>query len=411
MLYEADRHESLSPTPWNERTARSCITAIINEAVDRYSPEMLWPSHPEETFSPDAHWNLYVGAAGTIWALAHLASKTGSITDLAAIVPALLEPNRVWLERDHANDPFSTYGLLTGDTGILLVQARLGDLGSATRRIGSIVDANRDNPAREFMWGSPGTMLASLWLYERTGDGHWAERFRRDAEILWTKLEFSDEAGCFLWTQHLYGHEAVHIGAVHGFAGNAFAVIRGWPLLSPGSQARWAELCAQSLRHTARYEDGCANWPQSIGKHRPGRTAMLVQHCHGAPGIVNCFAGLPDSSIDDLLLAAGETTWRAGPLKKGAGLCHGTSGNGYAFLKLFRRTGDTSWLDRARRYAMHAIEQHESAASVFGQRRYTLWTGDLGLAVYLWNCIEATDCFPTLDNLFPEGTEATTAAP
>jgi hypothetical protein len=25
-------------------------------------------------------------------------------------------------------------------------------------------------------------------------------------------------------------------------------------------------------------------------------------------------------------------TWRAGPLTKGAGLCHGTGGNGYAFL-------------------------------------------------------------------------------
>jgi hypothetical protein len=410
MLNEADRHEPLGSTPWNERTVRACITAIIEDAVDVYSPGTLWPSHREEAFSPDAHWNLYVGAAGTIWALSHLASEIGSIglpEDFATASSALLEPNRAWLESEHGNDPFSTYGLLTGDTGILLVQACLGDIGNVTSRIKSIVDANRDNPAREFMWGAPGTMLASLWLYERTGDGHWAERFRRDAEILWTRFEFFDEAGCFLWAQQIYGHEAVHIGAVHGFAGNAFAVIRGWPLLSSDCQSRWAERLTRSLRLTARCEDGCANWPQSIGKHRPGRTAMLVQHCHGAPGIVNCFARLPDSSIDDLLLAAGETTWRAGPLKKGAGLCHGTSGNGYAFLKLFRRTGDTRWLDRARRFAMHAIEQHESAARAFGRRRYTLWTGDLGLAIYLRNCIHGTDRFPTLDDFFPQAAAPT----
>src|SRR5262249_25083128 len=100
-------------------------------------------------------------------------------------------------------------------------------------------------------------------------------------------------------------------------------------------QSRWADRLADSLRRTARWEDDCATWPQSIGRHRPGRTSLLVQHCHGAPGIVNCFAGLPDPGIDDLLVGAGELTWKAGPLSKGPGLCHGTAGNGYAFLKLF----------------------------------------------------------------------------
>ena len=47
-------------------------------------------------------------------------------------------------------------------------------------------------------------------------------------------------------------------------------------------------------------------------------------------------------------VAGGELTWRAGPLVKGSGLCHGTSGNAYAFLVLHRRTGDELWLDRAR---------------------------------------------------------------
>ncbi|MEO8739330.1 MAG: lanthionine synthetase LanC family protein [Casimicrobiaceae bacterium] len=36
------------------------------------------------------------------------------------------------------------------------------------------------------------------------------------------------------------------------------------------------------------------------------------------------------------------------PLNKGAGLCHGTAGNGYALLKFYRRTGDAIWLERAR---------------------------------------------------------------
>jgi len=34
--------------------------------------------------------------------------------------------------------------------------------------------------------------------------------------------------------------------------------------------------------------------------------------------------------------------------EKGAGICHGTAGNGYALLKTFERTGDELWLERAR---------------------------------------------------------------
>jgi hypothetical protein len=33
----------------------------------------------------------------------------------------------------------------------------------------------------------------------------------------------------------------------------------------------------------------------------------------------------------------------------------------------------------------------------FGMRRYSLWTGDLGLACYLHDCIEARARFPTMD--------------
>ena len=108
---------------------------------------------------------------------------------------ALIASNRAWLYGEKAkNDPFATYGFLTGDTGILLVQACLGDPEELAEQIGSIVDANRDNPAREFMWGSPGTMLASLWLYDHTGKQIWVDRFRRDAAILWKRLEFFDAA-------------------------------------------------------------------------------------------------------------------------------------------------------------------------------------------------------------------------
>ena len=58
---------------------------------------------------------------------------------------------------------------------------------------------------------------------------------------------------------------------------------------------------------------------------------------------------------------------------------------------------DIRWLDRARAFAMHGIEQCEHDAVRFGQMHHSLWTGDLGLAIYLWNCIHGTAEFPCLD--------------
>ena len=95
-----------------------------------------------------------------------------------------------------------------------------------------------------------------------------------------------------------------------------------------------------------------------------------------------------------------EAVWAAGPLTKGANLCHGTAGNGHAFLALHRRTRDPMWLERARAFAMHAIAQAEADARRFGQLRHSLWTGDVGLALYLWDCIHGQAEFPTLDVFF-----------
>ena len=99
----------------------------------------------------------------------------------------------------------------------------------------------------------------------------------------------------------------------------------------------------------------------------------------------------------DLAVAGGELTWHAGPLAKGSNLCHGTGGNGYAHLKLHRRTRDERWLARARAFAMTAIAQCREARAHYGRGRYSLWTGDVGLAVYLWDCVTAEPRFPGVD--------------
>ena len=73
--------------------------------------------------------------------------------------------------------------------------------------------------------------------------------------------------------------------------------------------------------------------------------------------------------------------------------------NGYAFLKLYRRTGEPLWLERARRFAMHAVAQSAAARAQHRMGRYSLWTGDLGLALYLADCATGAADVPSLDSL------------
>jgi hypothetical protein len=124
--------------------------------------------------------------------------------------------------------------------------------------------------------------------------------------------------------------------------------------------------------------------------------SIRTQWCHGAPGVVASLArfAADDDEHGRLLLAGGELTWQAGPLAKGANLCHGTAGNGYAFLALFERTGDALWLERARAFAMHAIAQVERDRALYGRGRHSLWTGDPGTALYLADCLDGGGAVP-----------------
>ncbi|MGH2898406.1 MAG: lanthionine synthetase C family protein, partial [Solirubrobacteraceae bacterium] len=267
------------------------------------------------------------------------------------------------------------------------------------RELHAAIEANLDHPALGFLWGAAGGMLAALFMFERTGEARWQALFLRSVDKLWQTWRYHEPLDCYLWTQDLYGERAIRPGALHGFAGTVSGMLRGRALLPDVRRAELPSRTKRTLTATALRGGAHANWPWTIaaGKNA-SEDPLRVQHCTGAPGLVNCLAALPqDPETDALLIAAGELTWRAGPTTKLPSLCHGAPGSGYAFLKLFARTGDESWLLRARRFAMHAIEQGERGLREHGQRKFSLWTGDLGLAVYLWDCIRASERFPTLD--------------
>ena len=399
MLFDDDRHERLLPIEWDAGKARAAMAAIVADVEDAMNGDVTWPWHPlDEGKEPEPPPKcIYLGASGMLWSTWYL-QRAGAVslrTDPAALIDRV---HQAYLALPDTGEVVPSYFL--GEAGILLVRWRLTGSADAADALYASIERNIPNPTNEALWAAPGTMVGALHMLKWTGDERWRQLYLRNVEHLWETWLPSEHAACDLWTQDLYGRIVQLIGAGHGFAGNAYALLRGAHLLSEERRETLYDRCVQTLRATQVVEGDTANWPQSVGAPRPGRTHQLVQWCHGSPGMVTGLADFPagrSAEMDRMLVQAGNLVWQAGPIAKGPGICHGTAGNGYAFLKLYRRTGDTAWLDRARAFAMHAIDQSERAKEKYGRRRYSLWTGDPGLAVYLWHCMSGKGGMPALD--------------
>jgi lantibiotic modifying enzyme len=390
-LYDPAAHRAVDVRPWEEDEARAAIEQIAGDAIRAYGGwERLWPNAEEDLEGErDVPFrNVYLGAAGVAWALDRLA-RDGLAPDFPALrelAAALPEGFRQAPEFvDLAPPPAPS--LLLGEAGILLAVEEIRQTEANLDALEAVIQRNARNPSRELCWGSPGTMLAALKLWRLTGQERWRQLWLASAD--WLLGEWQDS----LWVQDLYGEKRRFVGAGHGFAGNAMVLLAGRDLLGERAEGVTARI-RDVLAEFAVEADGVAQWPPTPDEDT---THWRVQWCHGSPGIVTSLHTLPSEEQTERLLAAGgELTWHAGPLIKSPGLCHGTAGNAYAFLSLYNRTGDERWLDRARSFAMDAAADVARRRESNGRGRYTLFTGDLGVALLLRSCLDADPTFPFL---------------
>jgi len=401
-MNEQSRHVPLRALTWDPAAAAQAMDEIMADALEHFDGERLWPAHPQDDDVADGNSSIYMGAAGMIWALEYLRRVGANKTpfDFRPYLTQLLEKTRAEMQ---SYGSYSVTGsLLLGDMGTALMIMRLAPSPAIADIIAARANANTQLPIRELMWGMAGSMMACLAMSEitgemtgqMTGEERWRRIFETQAERLLGDLE--DKADGPIWEQDLYGKHLKFLGPVHGYAGNMLPLMRGWDWLTESQRARVVDAVPRTLSQHVWRSDLGATWRGTLGQKEP---PDLCQYCHGAPGMVTTFADAPFTSpeLETLLLDGGRYTWAVGPLAKGSNLCHGTGGNGYAFLKLYRRTGDAVWLERARAFAMTSIAQCREAREELGRGRYTLWTGDIGLAIYLWDCLTGVPRFPTVD--------------
>lgn len=397
-LYDPARHEPLVAAEWNVGRVRDAITAICRDAESAFDAERLWPMHPDDdepgTPSDAIYRGLYLGAAGMVHALDRLA-RAGLYEpslDLVSIAENLHEASIASPDEEGAGA-----SLMIGSIGILLIAHRLKPSAATADAVADAITSNIGHPANELLYGAPGSMLAARAMFARTGEDRFAELWRACARHL---IERQESDG--IWTQDLFGKHVRYLGVAHGFAGNVLAL---------HSAPEWLddlpavlERSITTARIFALREGDRANWPIAaggLGCTPPRVQPPRVQWCHGAPGVVTSLAKLApdDDAHSELMTAAAELVWTVGPVAENAGLCHGTGGNGFAFLSLFARTKDERWLARARAFAMHGLEQVSRLRATTGCGRYSLYTGDVGAALLAAACLTGDARFPGLDDL------------
>jgi Lanthionine synthetase C-like protein len=392
VLYRPEPFAPLTDTPWRRGWVIDAVRGIVDDIDSNCrGRRLLWSADANSRrlrmTSPTK--SLYAGAAGTLYGLDELRRRGMPETslDLARLGIRTLEAYQARPDsrrsREIAPEQRDS-ALLAGETGILLVAFRLAPSDELAAALLARVEQNVDNEAEDLMWGTPGTLLAAALMLEWSGDDHWRVAGLRSAEAL---LSRRDPDG--VWTQRLYGEEARLLGPIHGAVGNVQVLGR---LLDDASRMKLHHETAAVLAGTAVLEDGLANWPHEHSSSPP----VFLRWCAGGPGIV---ASSADYLDEELLLAGAEQVWQAGPFgtASGPGICCGTAGNGYALLEVFQRTGDERWLARARRFAVHALEQVAHDRDVGAPGWWGLWQGDPGVALFAADCVTGRPLYPLLD--------------
>jgi hypothetical protein len=397
MLYMPEAFEPLTEEPWEEMRVRERLRAIVADADADFDETDFWrPIEDWDTgggSAPLPLTTLYGGASGVAWGLDVLRRRgvAESSLELPSIARRAYE---VWRESpapERLEPPVRTHAsLFDGDSGILLVSYLLAEDPEVADALYARVRENWNNETNELLAGAPGTMIAAKAMLDATGEERWAEAWTESAEELWRRRYLDG-----FWTYPPYGKAP---GASHGIGTNTGVLLQGGKLFPEERREALVQGTAEALERTAVREDGLANWPMAVEDCADLVWAgeIRLQWCHGGAGVVASAAPYLD---EELLLEGAQLVWKAGPqsMEKGPGICHGTAGNGYALLKTFERTGDELWLERARRFAVHALDQVERWRSERGRGRYTLWTGDIGAALFAADCLEARTGVPIVD--------------
>ncbi|XP_017334923.1 lanC-like protein 2 isoform X1 [Ictalurus punctatus] len=260
----------------------------------------------------------------------------------------------------------------------------------------SVISPDSEIPD-ELLYGRAGYLYALLYVNKEIGPETVDEKIIANVvtAILESGKNLSREEKKTERCPLLYEwHKKQYVGAAHGLSGIYYMLMQ--PTAKVNSEIL-TELVRPSIDYVRHKKFRSGNYPSSLSNE----TDRLVHWCHGAPGVVHMLIMARKVFKDEKYLKdaaeCGEVIWQRGLLRKGYGICHGTAGNGYAFLSLYKLTQEQKYLYRACKFAEWCLDYGTHGCRI-PDRPYSLFEGMAGAIHFLSDLAQPEgSCFPAFE--------------
>ncbi|XP_050101197.1 lanC-like protein 3 homolog [Anopheles aquasalis] len=385
-------------------------TATIHKLIRHFVELIL--NNPDKNQRED----LYVGAAGTafmFWKLAKSAETAHLYPCLDHAAKYILQAKT--LAGKKGNSPKNSIAFLCGNAGIAAVSAAIshaqGNHQDARASVGEFLKGYpacgqaEGYDADEVLVGRAGYLHGAYWLNQVIDPKPIENTVINDLCNVIVKrgrLYASNQRARSPLMYAYHGKE--YLGAAHGVSAILHALLESHWFIAATEGGKF-ENCPPSMLADIRNSiDFVLSLQTSDGNFPTRRDSdrCLVHWCHGCAGIIYLLAKAYLIFKDERYLegcrSCANSIWQRGLLRKGPGICHGVAGNGYAFLLMYRLTGEKQYLYRAAKFAEFLASNTCSAQLFAPDRPYSLYEGLAGAVCFLVDVLEpSAAAFPFMD--------------
>ncbi|CRL03318.1 CLUMA_CG016555, isoform A [Clunio marinus] len=401
----------LNPYPDYDGTQQADTNNEIRKIIDWYIQSI----RKNENSSRDGA--LYVGTSGIAYAYLklHQSRKIEEAKTQESLLCAKLSIDKA-KTLIRKSKPEDSASLLCGNAGIyavsLVINHCAGNLQECQKDLEKFLEGNavcqkinfNKYGSDEILFGRAGYLSGIYWLNQ-----HLPSSQRISGAIITKICDVIIESGIQYSKRHklnvplmweCYGDQ--YLGAAHGVSAILQMLLES-PLFA-GNLEKMNEkqnLVKASVDGLLQMQGHDGNFPCTMENARE-TDHKLVHWCHGAPGVVYLMAKayliFKEQKYLKSCLKCGELVWNKGLLRKGPGICHGVSGNGYVFLLLYRLTNDLKHLYRASCFAKFLINADFKEHARPPDNPSTLYEGYAGAICFLIDMLEPNKAtFPFMD--------------
>jgi serine/threonine-protein kinase len=249
--------------------------------------------------------------------------------------------------------------------------------------------------------GRSGTLLVTSFLLDTLGEGDMLPPARL--------LAFGDSTMASVWQEIdqqppiREGTMITYTGIAHGWSGILYAALC-WHGSSGSELPSGLEERLRQLMECSEPSGRGVRWPWVLPQGRKGGAAYYMPGwCNGTAGHIFLWTAAHRVFHDDAYLRIAEkAAWDAWESSNSvSNLCCGFAGQAYGLLNLYKHTGESAWLERARELASRAAAWDPADYVALTLAPDSLYKGEMGVAV-LADDLSApeTACMPFFE---PEG--------